>query len=54
MENDLYCQYTHLGELTEAIDEVQVKKVFGKCDYLENIICFIYSSTMEFLKKDIK
>ena len=51
MENDLFCQYTHLSELKEAIDEVQVKKVFGKCNYLENIICFIYSSTMEFKKK---
>ena len=53
MENDLYCQYAHLGELKEAKDKVQVKKVFGKCDYLDEIICFIYSSITEF-KKQIK
>ena len=52
MENDLYCQYAHLGDLKEAKDEVQVKKVFGKCNYLDEIICFIYSSIMEFKKTD--
>ena len=41
MENDLYWQYPHLCKLKEVIDEVQVKKVFGKCDYLDKIICFI-------------
>ena len=52
MENDLYCQYAHLGKLQETIDEVQVKKVFRKCDYLDKIICFIYSFIMEFKKTD--
>ena len=52
MENDLYHQYAHIGKLKEAIDEVQVKKIFGKCDYLEKIICFIYSKVMDLKKKD--
>ena len=51
MENDLYHQYAHIGKLKEAIDEVQVKKIFGKCDYLEKIICFIYSKVMDLKKK---
>ena len=50
LENDLYCQQAQKGELKEAIDEVLVKNIFGKCDYLEKIICFIYSKIMDFKK----
>ena len=47
---DLNDVYTHLGELIKAIDETEVSKNFGKYNYIDEIICFIYSSIMVFSK----
>ena len=49
---DLNDVYTHLDELKEAIDEIEVPKKFGKHNYIDKIICFIYSSIMKFSKTD--
>ena len=44
--------YVHLGEVKDAIDQIEVKKQFGKSDYIDKIICFIYSAVMDFRKTD--
>ena len=43
---DLNNEFCHLGEVREAIDEFKVVKKFGKCDYIDKIICFVYSNIM--------
>lgn len=43
---DLNNEFGHLGEVREAADEFKVVKMFGKCDYMDKIICFIYSNTI--------
>ena len=45
---DLNDVYSHLGEIKEAIDEVKVVKRFGKFAYIDKIICFIYSTVIDF------
>ena len=45
---DLNDVYSHLGEVKEAIDDVKVLKKFDKCNYIDKIICFIYSGVMNF------
>ena len=45
---DLNDVYSHLGEVKEAIDDVKVLKKIGKCNYIDKIICFIYSGFMNF------
>ena len=52
MGEDLNNVYAHLGEVKEAIDEVEVKKKIGKSNYIDKIICFIYSSIMKFCETD--
>ena len=42
----------HLGEVKEAIDKVNVKKFFGKVNYVDKIILFIYLAVMDFVKTD--
>lgn len=44
--------YVHLGEVKDTIDQIEVKKQFGKSDYIDKIICFIYSAVMDFRKTD--
>ena len=44
--------YVHLGEVKDAIDQIEVKKQFGKFNYIDKIICFIYSAVMDFRKAD--
>lgn len=53
MRYDLKNVHSHLGEVKEAIDEVEVIKKLGKLDYIDKIICFIYFSAMEFHKTEM-
>ena len=43
---DLNNEFCHLGEVREAIDKFKVVKKFGKCDYIDKIIYFVYSNIM--------
>ena len=52
MHYDLDDVYTNVGELKEAIHEIEVQKKFRKYEYIDKIICFIYSSITEFSKTD--
>lgn len=49
---DLDDEYCHLGEVKEAIDEVKIVKNFGKCSYIDKIICFMYSNIINFRGTD--
>ena len=53
MRYDLNNVHSHVGEVKEAIDEVEVIKKLGKLDYIDKIICFIYFSAMEFRKTEM-
>ena len=44
--------YSHLGEVKEAIDDVKVLRKFDKSNHIDKIICFIYSSVMNFCQTD--
>lgn len=43
---DLTNEFWHLGEVRDAIDEFKVAKNFGKYDYIDKIICFVYANIM--------
>lgn len=43
---DLTNEFCHLGEVRDAIDEFKVVKSFGKYDYIDKIICFVYANIM--------
>ena len=51
MRYDLNNAYSHLGEVKEATDDLQVVKKFAK-NYIDKIICFTYSAVMDFRQTD--
>ena len=49
---DLNEVYVHLGEVKDAINQIEVKNQFGKFGYIDKVICFIYSAVMDFHKTE--
>ena len=61
MRYDLNDVYLHLGQVEEAIHYTKVskkktkqekKKKIGTCNHIDKIICFVYSSIMDFCETD--
>lgn len=61
MRYDLNDVYLHLGQVEEAIHDTKVskkkqnkkkKKKIGTCNHIDKIICFVYSSIMDFCETD--
>ena len=46
---DLNDQFEDTGEVCDAIDDFKVVKKFGKYDYIDKIIGFIYLNIMKFI-----
>ena len=43
---DLNDEFRHLGEIRDAIDKFKVVRKFGKCDYIDKTISFVYTNIM--------
>ena len=61
MRYDLNDVYLHLGQVEEVIHDTKVskkkktrkkKKIGGTCNHIDKIICFVYSSIMDFCETD--
>ena len=44
---DLDDKFSHYGQVRDAIDELKVVKKYGKKDYLDKIIGFVYANVMK-------
>ena len=44
---DLTDEFCHLGEIRNTIDEFKAMRKFGKCDYIDKTIGFVYANIMK-------
>ena len=44
---DLNSEFSHYGKIRDAIDDFKVVKKYGKWDYIDKIIVFVYANVMK-------
>ena len=52
MVEDLGNMYSTISEFKEDVDSVAVARKFGKYEFLDKIISFIYSTLIKFVETD--